>query len=260
MHWGTFVLDIVLAVYVGVEVVRFVPRYRQLKLAIANEDPRARLRLYQRVLWFEWTSALLAVVALDFDWGKLNPRLLALNDIPLFQSVLQNGTFDRGAVGGIVAGLAIGTAGFVVARIRANRRSGGPVVSGPASRWRKLLPDFTALIPVTTRERLVWLLVAVSAGVCEEVVFRGWLLSTLHGPLRLNGTLLVLVAAVIFGLAHIYQRITGVLLATLAGILFCALYVATGSLLVPILLHAVVDARFALLPAPRNPDVRTALA
>jgi uncharacterized protein len=217
------------------------------------------MRLYQRALCFEWISALLALLALGLDWGRLNPRLLALNDIPLFRILSQQSAFDWVAIRGIFIGVAIGTIGFIIARMRVSR----PVASGtsaPAPTWQKLLPDFSALIPTTTRERLMWVLVAVSAGICEEIVFRGWLLSTLHGPLKLNGTVLMLVAAGIFGLAHIYQQVTGVLLATIAGVVFCVLYVVTGSLLVPILLHVLVDARFALLPKPRTPDPRTAFA
>jgi membrane protease YdiL (CAAX protease family) len=103
------------------------------------------------------------------------------------------------------------------------------------------LPDFSTLLPVTTHERLVWVAVAASAGICEEIVFRGWLLATLHSPVGLAGTTLVLVAAVIFGLAHAYQRVAGMVLTAFAGALFCVLYVKTGSLLVPILLHILID-------------------
>lgn len=260
MHKVTLAVDIVLAAYICWEVIEFVPRYRLLKVAVANGDERARVRLYQRALCFEWTSALLALMALGFDWGKLNPRLLGLSGAPLFPSLFEQGTFERSTLGGLFVGVAIGTIGLVVARMRVNRRVAVPRISATAARWRKLLPDFSALIPVTTRERLVWVLVAVSAGVCEEIVFRGWLLSILHGPLKLNGTVLVVVAAGIFGLAHIYQQVTGVLLTTLAGVLFCVLYVASGSLLVPILLHVLIDARFAVLPTPRNPEPQTAVA
>jgi membrane protease YdiL (CAAX protease family) len=102
--------------------------------------------------------------------------------------------------------------------------------------------------------------VAISAGICEEIVFRGWLLSTLHSALRLDGTALVLVAAALFGLAHSYQGITGMILTAFAGAVFCALYVATGSLLVPIALHILIDLRFAVLPAPRTQNPRTIYA
>lgn len=253
-HILSFVVDIFLAGYVIWEVVRFGPQYRRLKQAIAEGDAQARPRVYRKAIVFEWLSALLAVLALGYDWNKLNPKFLALEGTPLIR-VWQGGGFDRGDVGrgrmgGILLGLILGTAGFVIARIRSNR---GGVDAGvaPARWWRKLMPDFSALLPVTTRERILWTAVAVSAGICEEIVFRGWLLATLHGALRLNGTALIVLAAVLFGLAHAYQGITGVVLTAFAGVLFCGLYVATGSLLAPILLHILIDVRFAVLPAPR---------
>jgi uncharacterized protein len=122
------------------------------------------------------------------------------------------------------------------------------------------LPDFTALIPVTTREKLTYAAAAVSAGICEEVVFRGWVLATLHSPVGLTGTTLVLVAAAIFGIAHAYQNAVGVILTTFAGLLFTALYLTTGSLLVPILLHVLIDVRFAFMPAPGPAKPATAYA
>jgi membrane protease YdiL (CAAX protease family) len=96
--------------------------------------------------------------------------------------------------------------------------------------------------------------VAISAGVCEEVVFRGWLLCTLHNILGLKGTTLVLVAAACFGLAHFYQGATGVIATAIVGVLFTFLYVQSGSLLLPILLHILIDLRWVLLPAHRSVD------
>jgi len=50
------------------------------------------------------------------------------------------------------------------------------------------------------------------------------------------------------------------ILTAFAGAVFCALYVATGSLLVPIALHILIDLRFAVLPAPRTQNPRTIYA
>jgi uncharacterized protein len=261
MHIVSLIVEVALVGYVVSEVVRFVPQYRRLKEAVANGDAHARTRVYQRALAFEWISALLALVALGFDWNKLNPQSLALGAwIP---SLSRDSDFARGGGAGVLIGLAVGTLAYVVGRIRANRRGdarAAHAVDAPKPWWRNLLPDFPALIPVTTQERLIWLGVAVSAGICEEIVFRGWLLSALHGQLGLNGVALVCVAAAIFGLAHAYQRTIGVILTAIAGALFCALYVATGSLLVPIALHILVDARFAVLPAPRIPKPQASFA
>ena len=250
MHLISLLVDLVLAGYIGYEVVQFVPRYRKLKQEVANGDPQARGRVYRRALVFEWISALLALIALGFDWSKLNPKSLALEGASIVQKFSPPGGLDRSAMLGVLCGLAIGTVIIIVARFRANRR--GVESARPTSPFRKLLPDFNALLPVTTRERLVWAVVAISAGICEEVVFRGWLLSTLHTALGLDGTVLIAVAAVAFGLAHSYQKITGMLLTGFLGAFFCVLYVKTGSLLVPILLHIFVDLCFAILPAPRR--------
>ena len=237
-------VDLILTGYVIWEVTRFLPQYRQLKEALARGDSQARTTMYRQAIVFEWLSALLAVVALGFDWHKLTPSSLALESSSLIQGIPRD--IDRPAMIGVLCGIAIGTVVFIVARLR------GRGVANPRLLWlRKLIPDFSALIPSTPRERILWAFVALSAGICEEVVFRGWLLSTLHSNLALNGTMLIVVAAALFGLAHIYQGPTGVLATGLAGLVFCLLFVHTGSLLIPIALHSLVDLRFAILPAPR---------
>jgi uncharacterized protein len=250
MNTLSLAADIVLAAYIVWETVGFVSRYRRLKQQIANGDPNARIRVYRRILVFEWVSAALALIALHFDWSKLNPKSLALEGTRFMQALALPQADRTGALGGLFAGALIGGVGFaIVLRIK-NRRGSTPSANAPSG-WRsRIMPDFTALIPVTMHERLLYAAVAVSAGICEEIVFRGWLLSTLHSPIRLTGTTLVLVAAAIFGAAHAYQKVTGIILTTLAGLLFCALYVLSGSLLLPILFHVLVDIRFAFMPSP----------
>lgn len=261
MYILSFATDIILAGYVVSEVARFVPKYRQLKQAIANGDAQALTRVYKRAVVFEWVSAVLALLALGFDWDKLNPKFLALDDSWVIQRIARaGGAFNRGALAGIFFGVALGTVVFVIARLRSNRRDATPALAAPARWWHKLFPDFSALIPVTTQERFLWAAVAISAGICEELVFRGWLLSTLHGLFSLQGTAVIVIAATVFGLAHAYQGITGMILTAFAGALFCGLYVATGSLLAPILLHVLIDLRFAVLPAPRPQSPRAAYA
>jgi uncharacterized protein len=256
-HTLSLVIDTILAGYIGWEVVRFLPRYRQLKQDIANGVAGARERIYWETLAFEWISCLLALLALGFSWNKLNPKSLGLDHAQLTQWFLPSGGSDRSLVAGMLvgltAGIVLGGVALIVLRLKANRRGVVAAASDAPKPWyRKLMPDFEALIPVTSRERVLFAGVAISAGICEEVVFRGWLLGTLHETIGLGGTALILTAAAIFGLAHVYQRTTGVVLTGLAGMLFCVLYVATGSLLAPIILHSLMDVRFALVPARRS--------
>lgn len=249
MHVAMLAMDIILSVYLVAEVIRFVPRYRRMKREIAEGEPDARTRVYRSALIFEWTSAFMAAVALGFDWSRINPKNLALAGTRIMQffSIPEGDT--KLVVMGLASGIIIGGVGFAIALRRSNRR-GQAQAARTVSGWRsRILPDFTALIPTTRRERFMYAAVAVSAGICEEVVFRGWLLATLHSRVGLSGTALIVGAAAIFGAAHTYQKAGGVLLTGLAGLLFCGLYVATGSLWSPILLHVLVDIRFALMPA-----------
>jgi len=116
-----------------------------------------------------------------------------------------------------------------------------------------LVGDIGALIPVSRRERGWYAAVAVSAGIGEELVFRGFFLRLLN-DLGLDGLALVVVAGVIFGLAHVCQGVAGVLMTTVIGILLGLIYIATGSLLVAMLVHALMDLRLLLLTVPAAPE------
>ena len=52
----------------------------------------------------------------------------------------------------------------------------------------------------------------------------------------------VILSSISFGLAHAYQGAANVPRSALIGIVFALVYVLTGSLLIPILLHALADA------------------
>ena len=223
-------------------------KYRLLKEAIAAGDSQARSRFYYDILLFEGVSAILACAALRFDPARLNPSRLQMAGTRFGNELLHVWSQVNA---GFLIGLGIGAAMAVALVLLALRRSRQhPAESRQLPAYlRKILPDFSALIPTTIRERWLFALVAISAGICEEVVFRGWLLDALHGPVGLEGGTLVLAAASLFGIAHYYQGISGVLVTGVLGFVFCGLYIATGSLLVPIIIHALIDLRIAVFPS-----------
>jgi membrane protease YdiL (CAAX protease family) len=81
---------------------------------------------------------------------------------------------------------------------------------------------------------------ALSAGVAEEIVFRGFLVSYV-AALTGSGALGVALPAVVFGLSHRYQGWRGVVLVFGMAVGFGAIFVVSGSLLLPIVLHVAVD-------------------
>ncbi|MEO8261417.1 MAG: CPBP family glutamic-type intramembrane protease [Pseudolysinimonas sp.] len=111
--------------------------------------------------------------------------------------------------------------------------------------------DIKALLPRNRGELPYGAGLALTAGVVEELLFRLALPAAVFGVLGGQGTgsgiVAFGVAAVVFGLLHIYQGAQGILFAFLLGLVFTALYVLSGNILVPIVLHALIDLRSLVL-------------
>lgn len=243
----SFVCGVVLAAYVVYESAVSPRKYRRLKHAIAAGETGARSRAYYEILKFEWVSAVLAFAALRFDVARFSPSHLHIGATPFGQWLLSVWNhLDAGFLMGASIGAIISVVALVVILRRARGRARQSLPG--TSAWRKILPDFSALIPATLHERVLFALVALSAGICEEIVFRAWLLDALQGVAGLTGAALVVTAAMLFGLVHYYQGLPGILVTGFLGLALCGLYVASGTLLVPIVVHALIDLRVALFP------------
>jgi membrane protease YdiL (CAAX protease family) len=107
-----------------------------------------------------------------------------------------------------------------------------------------------ALLPRTTGERRLFSVVGLTAGICEEWLYRAFFLAVMSALLGAPPEpILVLLAAAAFGLAHAYQGVAGIATTAVLGGVLALLYLDTGSLLLPVLLHAAIDLRFLLVPA-----------
>ncbi|WP_158289735.1 CPBP family intramembrane glutamic endopeptidase [Paenibacillus flagellatus] len=100
------------------------------------------------------------------------------------------------------------------------------------------------VLPVTRAETWLYAWTAITVGICEEVLFRAFLPAYLQAaPYGLGYGTAFLAAAVLFGLSHFLQGVSGIVQTFVAAILFGYLYYATGSLLVPVVIHALYDLR-----------------
>src|SRR5579885_355701 len=118
---------------------------------------------------------------------------------------------------------------------------------------KKVEGSVGALLPRSRAERFWFGMVSVGAGISEELVFRGFLFYyfTVHVS-GLNSSEKALLCGLFFGLAHIYQGWKGAVSAGILGLILSALYLLTGSLLAPIVVHAVVDLRALLIFPPEE--------
>ena len=205
-------------------------------------DPRARRSFYGRLLILEWGLSLLALAvwlsAPGVDAGQVGLRW------PQQWPGLLTGLVVLLVVVFVVVSTRALRGGALLETAEPVRRPGGGRHAEPAAHAT------LALLPRTPGERRLFTVVGLTAGICEEWLYRGFFLAVVGA---LSGGLptgvLVAVAAVAFGLAHAYQGLPGIALTGALGGVMAALYLQTGSLLLPVLLHAAIDLRFLLVPS-----------
>jgi len=119
---------------------------------------------------------------------------------------------------------------------------------GAFTAWRRLrkgkaapayLGHVSALLPRDRSEVVLGAAISVAAGVGEELFFR--LLLPMLLAAFIGGIAAVMIAILLFGLAHAYQGRRGVAVTTLVGALFTAMYLMSGSLAVAMLFHVMID-------------------
>jgi uncharacterized protein len=96
-------------------------------------------------------------------------------------------------------------------------------------------------IPNNVTEFISFILIAFTAGICEELLYRGWLQNLLaYG----TGSVWIglILGAVIFGFGHAYQGKMGMLQTGIIGLIFGVVFIFTKSLMASQILHIIVDA------------------
>lgn len=146
---------------------------------------------------------------------------------------------------GFLGSILIGSVAAILVLTLVTRKGKG--IQGPA--------ELEPMLPRNAKERWCAVGTSVTAGVCEEIVFRGLLIAvgvSLGLPLYVAAGL----SLAVFTLAHLYQGPKSMLGVGLIGLVLTYLYLSSGSLLLPILVHVLIDLR-ALLLTPR-PDTESA--
>lgn len=214
-------VDLILAAIVGV----LWPLHQNLfawpkfQRALRAGTPGARVKGYRETIAHEWalSAAVLAVwaahgrpwSALGLGWGS-------------------------GWLAWVMAGVAVAGVALLVMQTRsvAASREMRAVV-------RQRIDSVREVLPHDRRELGVFHAVSVTAGVCEELLFRGylmWVVSAYGGP-----WVGVAVTAVLFGVAHLYQGARGVLQTGIVGLVMSAVVAAAGSLWPAMALHVAMD-------------------
>jgi membrane protease YdiL (CAAX protease family) len=193
-------------------------RLRQL-LALPVVGTVERLTLYASTIAFQWLTV--AVVAWRLWAHGYAPAALGL--------VIHNRTRT------VLAALA-GSAILGLLHTLNLRRMGRSPEKLPVS----LRALSERVLPQSSLELLPYLALAVTAGLCEEFLYRGFVMAALaHAGIPGWGT--VLLSSILFGLAHLYQGRGGLLGTLLIGAVFGTARIAYDGLAAVVLWHITVD-------------------
>ena len=109
--------------------------------------------------------------------------------------------------------------------------------------------EIAFLIPQDTTGRIVWVGVSATAGFCEEIAFRGYLMTRLRILGKTKTWLIpVVVSSLTFGILHAYQSLPGVIILSVYGAMFALLYIRTRSLWPCIIAHFFQDFTALFIP------------
>ena len=97
-----------------------------------------------------------------------------------------------------------------------------------------------SLLPKSLVEILLWIATSVTAGICEEMAFRGYLQRQFHA-LTGNIAWAILLQALVFGIAHGYQGWRNVVVISVLGVLFGVLAAWRKNLRANMVAHAWSD-------------------
>lgn len=111
------------------------------------------------------------------------------------------------------------------------------------------------------RWQIVYAVSGITAGLREELFYRG--LVQQHLQLKYGDRIALPVASALFTMSHIqyifYGQLQGLLLITLAGIIFGSLFIYTRSIIITSLVHGLYDALLSIKLCPIQINNNTAL-
>lgn len=210
-------------------------QYQRARKRFQAGNSRARVRLYRQVL-LEQVVVTATVCGLWLFGGIPGARLGICAPRPWW----------------LTAGLGTVLVGFLVrAALRARPK---------AQKLRaKLDEKVGVLLPDSLQEQRWFAAISVGAGISEELACRGFLIYYLGLYLpRLNSIEIALLTSVVFGLGHLYQGWRGILKTGTGGMILAGLYLLSGSLLLPMAVHAALDLQVSIIFWPRARPLESA--
>ncbi len=229
-----FALALVLALLIARTALKDRRRYARFKLYRTTAKRQATYRMWLRDSFVSIGGT--AVVILLLAGAYIAPLVQELTTWPVVRDL--RGVFIHDtelAVSVLVAGL-VGLGVLTVVGIFAARKDKEVPTIG----------DIAAMLPRNRQELRLGALLSINAGVVEELLFRLALPALIFGATG-SAIAAVVASVLLFGAMHVYQGVAGIVGTTIGGAVFMLLYAVTGTIVVPILVHALFDLRSLVL-------------
>ena len=208
---------LILAVLVGfiIPVYSMFGAGEKIKEAIL-ESPELRTSMYVQSIIFQWIMVGLILLSLFYNGDSVdNIGLKFLNQpfliLGLFGgSILSLWLFDN----------------FDIPKLNMEK-------------FKKRYKDVMFLIPTNQKEHNWAVAISFTAGICEEIIFRGFTFWQLNQFLPIIPS--VLIVNLLFALSHFATKMKNMVFAFLFGIFWSMIFIWTGSLWLAMLMHIIID-------------------
>jgi membrane protease YdiL (CAAX protease family) len=206
--------------------------YRAFKALTETADRQRRFRIWTIKSFFIFgCTSLIALSIL----GRLSALVTLPRQFHLLSAFFRAHGPTPSTTAGFFLGLAFALiailfAGVLKARGRGKKRPVKIITVG----------DIAPLLPRNWAEIAHAAIMSLNAGFSEELYFR-LLLPLLLATLIGHAIPAFVLATILFGLAHIYQGLIGVIATTVVGLVMVVIYMLTATIWAPIAAHAFMD-------------------
>jgi CAAX protease family protein len=214
--------------------------FRRLMLANEEERPRVRISVYRQAMLIQWALAIAAIAL----WAARRREWEGLGLVPHF----------GWGLAGVLVGLLV--AAIAVARQRRQVMEDEEALS----RLRVRMSGLEVMLPHSRSELALFFKLSITAGICEELLYRGYLIWYLTHWFPYFAA--IGIAALVFGIGHMYQGWRGMITTGIVGAFLSAVYWVSGSLYAGMIIHALMDAHSGQLMQvayEREPSIPDAL-
>jgi membrane protease YdiL (CAAX protease family) len=208
------ITNIIIAIICGIVYPLFIILNQKNNLNILKSVGNSKLSGYKRSMFLFW----------------LLSSLILVNHFIIVGYKL-NFSFSLNIVSWIIIVVSIGFTIYQFSQLRVDAQN--------FHSYKSRLSPFSHYLPINKTQRNYFILLSISAGICEELIFRLFLVNFVNEFIHI--IISIILINLIFGAAHLGSGLKNMLSATMLGLIFSIIYYYTNNIWIPMFIHTVID-------------------